>query len=222
MVLHGHTDHVYSIAFTPNSRLLLSSSEDKTLRVWDVESGQCVRVIQNYAVALYDIAWSPDGCQLASAGSDLLVTIWDVVARTPPRVLRGHSWTVYGVAWSPDDRLLASCGRDDTVRLWDASTGACLRLLLDPDALDTFLYGIAWSPDGKFLASGSYQHGVQVWEVTTGTRCWAGREQHSGSVVSCGVQTGRAWPVASMMASCACGRPPTARCSQNCKSIGAC
>jgi WD40 repeat protein/transcriptional regulator with XRE-family HTH domain len=184
-VLHGHSAGVHGLAFTPDSRSLLSGSDDGTLRVWDVESGQCVRIMRGYAVSLYDVAWSPNGpssspgrgSQLASAGSDLLLTIWDGAGKTPPRVLRGHRWDVYGVAWSPDGRFLASSGWDNAVRLWDATTGADVRILRDPDGVDTSFYGVAWSPDGTFLASGSYQQGVQVWEVTTGTRRWVGRSQ---------------------------------------------
>ena len=176
-VLHGHSAGVHGLAFTPDSRSLLSGSDDGTLRVWDVESGQCVRIMQGYAVSLYDVAWSPDGAQLASAGSDLLVTIWDGAGRTSPRVLRGHRWNVYGVGWSPDGRWLASSGWDNAVRVWDATTGSEVKILRDPDRVDTSFYGVAWSPDGKFLASGSYQHGVQVWEMSTGARRWVGRAQ---------------------------------------------
>src|SRR5437899_205175 len=80
---HGHTAGVYAIAFMPDSRSLLSGSEDATLRVWDVERGQCIHIMQGYAVSLYDVAWSPDGpsssprqgggSRLASAGSNTLV-----------------------------------------------------------------------------------------------------------------------------------------------------
>ena len=92
----------------PDGCSLLSGSEDGTLRVWDVERGQCARVMQGYAVTLYNVAWKPDGSRLASAGSDTLVTVWARDGRTPPRLLCGHSWIAYGVAWSPDG-LLAIC-----------------------------------------------------------------------------------------------------------------
>src|SRR5205085_6260251 len=152
-------------------RGLLSGSDDGTLRVWDVESGQCVRIMQGYAVTLYDVAWSPDGpssspyslspgqgggSRLASAGSDLVVTIWDGAGRTPPRVLRGHRWNVYGVGWSPDGRFLASSGWDNAVRVWDTTTGSEVKILRDRDRVDTTFYGVAWSPDGKLLDSGCY------------------------------------------------------------------
>ena len=83
---------MHDLAFTPESRSLLSGGEDGTLRTWDVERGQCVRIVQSYAVSLNDIDWSPTGTRLASAGTDKLVTIWDGADKTPPILLAGHRW----------------------------------------------------------------------------------------------------------------------------------
>jgi len=173
-VLHGHTAVVHDLAFTSKSHLL-SGGEDGTLRLWDVERGQCVQIMQSYAVSLYDIDWSPTGSKLACAGSDLLVEIWESDGRTLPVLLAGHRLNVNGVSWSPDGRHLASCGEDNTIRVWDENTGAVVRLLYDLDNLETLFHCVAWSPDGKFLASGSLQQGVQVWDVTTGECLWVGR-----------------------------------------------
>ena len=79
-VLQGHSGIVYGLAFTPDSRRLLSGSDDGTLRLWEVESRQCMRVLKGYADSLYDLAWSPDGTQLASAGSQTVVSIWEVAS----------------------------------------------------------------------------------------------------------------------------------------------
>ncbi len=57
MALHGHTDTVFSLAFTPDSQRLLSNSTDGTLQVWNMESAQYEQILQSYAVSLYDIAW---------------------------------------------------------------------------------------------------------------------------------------------------------------------
>jgi WD40 repeat protein/transcriptional regulator with XRE-family HTH domain len=179
-VLHGHTGAVNDIAFSPDSRSLLSGSDDATVRLWDVEHGECTGLTRSYRISLNDMDWSPDGDQLACASTDTLVTIWDVTGRRPPRVLRGHSWVVKGVAWSPDGRLLASSSWDHSVRVWEESTGACVRILRDPDHDDAPFQGIGWSPDGRFLAIGSFARGVQVWEVATGTRLWVGLVQPTG------------------------------------------
>ena len=88
---------MYSLAFTPDSRSLLSSSDDGTLRLWEVAGGHCVRVMHGYAASLFDLDWSPDGTQVVSGGTDTLVTVWDVTEKMLPNVLRGHSWSVMGV-----------------------------------------------------------------------------------------------------------------------------
>ena len=59
--LLGHSAVVNGLAFTPDSRHLLSGSEDGTLQLWEVASGQCVRILQGYTAALFDLDWSPDG-----------------------------------------------------------------------------------------------------------------------------------------------------------------
>ena len=157
-------------------RKLLRLIYDGTLLVWDVESGQRLRMIEGYAASLFDLDWSPDGRFLASGGADTLVTLWDGASATAPRVLRGHRWIVQGVAWSPDGRLLASGGYDG-IGVWDTATGVRLEVLQAPDAVDTIFLGVAWSPDGHLLACGSYLRGVQVWEMTARTRRWVGRTQ---------------------------------------------
>src|SRR5439155_583413 len=119
---------------------LASASWDRTVRLWDMASGQLLQTLTGHTDRVLRGAWSPDGTQVVSGGTNTLVTMWDAVGRgggMPSKVLCGHSRTVHGVAWSPDGRLLASGGWDNTIRLWDATTGACLQLLRDPDAADT-------------------------------------------------------------------------------------
>jgi len=152
-VLQGHSADVYGLAFTPDSRGLLSGSGDGTMRLWEVASGQCLRVMQGYTASLYDLAWSPDGTRLASGGADTLVSIWEVAGSgggTLPRVLRGHRWSMYGVGWSPDGSLLVSSGWDNAIRLWIPApqagcpaTGTGVQVLRDLDHPETAFFGVA-------------------------------------------------------------------------------
>jgi WD40 repeat protein len=175
-VLHGHTAVIYSIAFAPDSRTLLSGSDDGTIRVWDVDSGQCLRIMSGYTTSLNDLDWSPEGRFLVSGGEDAQVTLWDAASGISQSALLGHRGFVQGVTWSPDGRLLASGGYDG-IRVWEPTTGVCLAVMRDSDAVETIFLGVAWSPDGRLLASGSYLRGAQVWEMPAGTRRWVGPTQ---------------------------------------------
>ncbi len=164
---------ITSVAFTPDSRTLLSSS--KTMRIWDVEHGQCLRTIDTYLVVFLDIDWSPDGQFLAAGSSGGQIMLWQVAPFPSRSTLGGHSEGVQGVAWSPDGQFLASAGNDGRIGLWNSTTGACIEMLRDPDPVDTLFLSVAWSPDGRLLASGSFRRGVQVWDIAAHTRRWVGQ-----------------------------------------------
>jgi WD40 repeat protein len=218
-VLQGHSGIVYGLAFTSDSRRLLSGSDDGTLRLWDVESTQCTRVLKGYADSLYDLAWSPDGTKLASAGAQSVVSIWEVASARRDRVLAGHRLPVYGLAWSPDDSLLASSGWDSDIRLWDPTSGTCVQILRVLDHPVALCYSLAWSPDGQQLACGTNLHGCRcgMWQRAPN----AGRAISSlpGSVVWPGAQMGHSWPAGVMTATCMCGVPPMASCYSGWRGI---
>jgi WD40 repeat protein len=134
----GHTDWVYSTAFSPSSHLLASCG-DCTVRLWDVAAGTAVCTLLGHSAVVRSVAFSPDGQQLASCGYDWSVRLWDInnsssgsgssdsrtAVAVAVAVLYGHTAPVFAVAFHPTTgcKQLASCGGDKTVRVWDASTG---------------------------------------------------------------------------------------------------
>ena len=125
----GHTNAIRSVALSPDGRQALSGSDDKTVRVWEVESGECVRVLEGHSASVGSVAWSGDGRQALSGSGDKTVRVWEVESGECVRVLEGHSDGVLSVAWSGDGRQALSGSDDKTVRVWEVESGECVRVL---------------------------------------------------------------------------------------------
>jgi small GTP-binding protein len=169
--LRGHTGWINRIAWSRNGRMLASASNDRTVRVWDAETGQQHCSFTEHQAVVLGVAWSKNNQILASSSGDRphgdnTIRLWDVRRDRGLRTLSGHTDWVNAVAWSPhDDHLLASASADRTVRLWNAATGELFRTLPGHTAN---IFGLAWSPDGQTLASASADRTIRLWKPQTG------------------------------------------------------
>ena len=119
-LFEGHEKLVYSAAFSPDSRLLATCSQDSTVRLWQVPSGAC-RELTGHTDEVFAAAFHPDGTRLATGGRDGAVWLWDLKRREEVARLPGHITYVWSLAFSPDGTTLASGSGDFTVRLWDTA-----------------------------------------------------------------------------------------------------
>ncbi|KAK5131028.1 hypothetical protein LTR08_001378 [Meristemomyces frigidus] len=169
--LKGHTKSVQGVAFSPDGRLVVSGSGDKTIRFWDVATGAEVKRLQSDSLGsgVYGVAFSPDGRLVASGSFDGVVRLWDIwdVASGPEvKRLVGHTDLVRGVAFSPDGLLVASGSDDGTIRLWDIATGAEVERF---QGHTRWVRGVAFSPDGRLVASVSDDQTIPIrfWDVAS-------------------------------------------------------
>ena len=117
LTLAGHTAVAFDVAFSPNGTRLATASFDKTAKVWEVTSGQEVRILAGHTDWVYDVAFSPDGPHLATASWDKTAKVWEITTGQEVRTLAGHMDEVWGIAYSPDGRFLATASWDRTVNV---------------------------------------------------------------------------------------------------------
>jgi WD40 repeat protein len=121
--LQGHNDSVGSVAFSPNGELLATASDDQTVRLWKVGSGQIVNTLSGHRDIINDVAWSADGNLLATAASDGVI-IWAVPSgKIVHRLVQTHPVQVNSVAFDPEGTSLASADDNGTVAIWDVTSG---------------------------------------------------------------------------------------------------
>jgi small GTP-binding protein len=171
---------IYDYAFSPDGKHALTGSQDKTMRLWDVKTGHCLRVFEGHTEGVWGVAWSADQRHAFSVSSDDTVRLWDMETGRCLRVFEGHTGGVYGVVWSADQRRAISGSEDKTVRLWDIETGRCLHVLKGhTDAVES----VAWSADQRHALSGACDDTVRLWDMETG-RCLRVFEGHTNEVWS--------------------------------------
>jgi WD40 repeat protein len=176
----GHTAIVGQVLFTPDDRELISVSGDKTIRFWDVASGEPLHTIRppigpGNQGFLGAAALSPDGRTLAVGGwgpEGAIGSIYLIATATGriERVLKGHTSpvTALALAAAPGGGLLLASGSyDKTARVWDAATGECRRVL---EGHTDGVFGVAWFPDATRLATASYDKTGRIWSAADG-RC---------------------------------------------------
>jgi WD40 repeat protein len=115
-----------SVAFSPDGKRLVSASEDLTVMVWDLGSGEAVLPLPGHTRPPYSAAFSPDGKRIASAsgpgerqGPGGEVIVWDAATGKELVHLDSPTCGFFGVAFSPDGKHLAAAGTDGSVRVWD-------------------------------------------------------------------------------------------------------
>ncbi|HJQ26435.1 MAG TPA: protein kinase [Blastocatellia bacterium] len=158
-------DQVWSVALSPDGRLLASGGEDNTARIWDAVTGRELHRLIGHEQWVFAVAFSPDGKRLATASGDHTAKLWDVETGAEVFTLVGHTQRVNAVVFSPDGKRLFTASHDATVKIWDSATGREIGSL--KKGLD-HIVSLALSPDGRRLAV-TYRDQVNLWDATTGT-----------------------------------------------------
>lgn len=158
--LQGHSDEVHALLFAGDR--LITSSHDRTIRLWDMRNGQPIRTLQAHLLPLRALALSPDGQTLASSGDDLFACLWDLRTGQIQHTLLDLSYPNKYLRFSADGRRLAAVRVDQSIALWHVDHGQRLDLL---EAYSNFVYAVTFSPDSTCLASAGADCIIRLWPI---------------------------------------------------------
>ncbi|WP_375467918.1 AAA-like domain-containing protein, partial [uncultured Nostoc sp.] len=162
--LEGHRDSINSIVFSPDGKTLASASDDKTIKLWNLDTGKEITTLRGHSDSVISVVFSPDGKTLASASRDKTIKLWNLDTGKEITTLRGHSDSVISVVFSPDGKTLASASADKTIKLWNLDTRKEITTLRGHS---DWLNSVVFSPDGKTLASASGDKTIKLWNLDT-------------------------------------------------------
>ena len=140
---------MYALAFSPDSKLLASTSYDHMIYLWDPATGKQVKPLKEHTDSVFDLAFSPDGKWLASGGADRTVKLWDVASGKRIHTLGSSTEGVNTVAFHPNGKYVTASGFDRTIRVWDISGSGDPVEIHSVIAHEEPILRLAYSPDGR-------------------------------------------------------------------------
>jgi cytochrome c len=159
-----HNGPVNDVALVPGSRLAVAGSDDKTVGVFDLDTGEPVGRLQGHGQKVVAVAASPDGAMAASAAWDHTARLWDLHALAPGPVLDGHDGNVNDVVFSHDGKSVFTAGYDGTIRQWRVDDGS-----------ERLVYSHGWginavhpAPDGTALLFGATDGTAGLVDIASG------------------------------------------------------
>jgi WD40 repeat protein len=181
--LTGHTNWVNSVAVSPDGKWAASGSWDNTVKIWDLDTGECRATLEGHTGEVPSVAITPDGKRVISGSNDKSVRIWDPLPGRELAKLDGHTDWVRSVLVLQDNARVLSGGDDNILRLWDIAPASCIKIIeCRKDGSDK-IFSSATNSAGTHALSGHRAGRIRYWNIETG-ECLAALKGHLNDVNS--------------------------------------
>lgn len=159
----GNDEYVWSVCFSPNGKTALSGG-NKTLKLWDIPTGQLVQTFLGHSHFVRSVCFSPDGKMVLSGSGDKTIKLWDTETGKEIYTFLDND-VVEAVSFSPDGKMILSAGWDKTCKLWDIENRKLIRTFLGHSKM---VKSACFDPNGKTILSASEDRTLKLWDVATG------------------------------------------------------
>jgi len=180
---------VASAHFSPDGKRVVTSSWDRTARIWSAATGQAVLKLEaEHSQFINDAVFSPDGGKVLTASDDRTVRLWDAATGKMLREFIGHEQQVRSAEFSRDGKQVLTASDDKTARIWDAQTGRLVHVLKGHQQA---VLSAAFSADASRVITGSEDNTAKIWDAASGEELPFSLAGHTGSVLSVGFSPDR-------------------------------
>jgi WD40 repeat protein len=153
------------VAFSPDSRTLASCGSDRSVRLWDMTSGQALQPFSDHPAAVKAVAFRPDGRSVLAACDDGTVQVWDRGTGRPTVSFRGELRDPFLAWFSPDARRLGWSCLGGVIKIWDTTTG---KVEIDQQGSPWQCRAIVFNPDGKRIALAGFDGTLRLLDASNG------------------------------------------------------
>jgi WD40 repeat protein len=179
----GHSGGVTACAVMPDGQRMISASEDRTLKLWDLATGEILATLRGHTDTVSACAVAPDGRRVVSASWDGTLKLWDISARRVLATFRKHEGRVRACSLTPDGRWVVSASEDGSFKLWELDSG---RDIANLRGHARSVSACLVTPDGRRVVSASHDRTLRIWALDRGTLL-AVLKGHTEGVRACAV-----------------------------------
>ena len=192
-VLKGHTSDVNSVAFNHDGTKIVSGSDDNTIRVWNVDTGESILTLKGHTSEVYSVGFNHDGTKIVSGSFDETIRVWNVDVKSDNYgeciLTLKDQWlySVRSVGFNHDGTKIVSKSSTEDLRVWNVNTGESILTLKGHRRT---VRSVGFNHDGTKIVSGSFDRTIRVWNVDVKSdnygQCILTLKGHTNGVYSVG------------------------------------
>jgi WD40 repeat protein/uncharacterized caspase-like protein len=161
----GHNDIISAVSFSLDGTILATAGADKTIKFWNTENYQLIKIFTGHSQRITSISFSPNNRFIASASADKTIKIWRIADGHLLQTLTENNDEITSVSFSSDGKYIAAGSADNSVKLW----GIDGKLLRTFTGHSLAIAAVKFSPDSKILATASWDNNIKLWNVSDGS-----------------------------------------------------